>query len=817
MDILWQDLRYAARSLIRTPGFSLTALLTVALGIGLNTAAFTVYDGIALRPLAVRAPREIVRVVAPADRAAGDLFPYVTYDVLRGSARSFSSVVATSLPQTLAARVAEQELLVSGRFVSGNYFVELGVPTERGRPLGPGDDAAVVVSDAFWRSHLAADPAAVGATLLLRGVAFTIVGVAPPSFAGTGSPPATPDLWLPAAAQRSVLPGVDWLRDRTQRPWQILARLAPDRTVGTARAELSVLARNLTTVDSAAATLSARPATLFQTDSGEFETFGQVIGVLMIAVMVILFIGAANLIGLVTARTSARERELAIRAALGASRGRIARLLTAESLLLGIAGGGLGLAMAAWLCDVLRTWIVATLSEASGGLATVFLDFSPDWRIVTFTAVASLLVGLGVGLWPAVRAARQDLHDSLKQGATSTERRGSARRVLLAAQLAVSLVLLSAACLLISGASRSTRVDPGFDSKHLLLLDINPTALTATPGAQIDLLRRVVEALRAIPEVRTLAWADRAPFAGHALRTVDAERGRVTFSIKGVSSTYFDALDAGLVSGRSFSPEEVAAGRPVMIVSASVARRYWPGQDPVGRTVADKPWLAGPDSQPYTIIGVARDVRATFLSRVDEALYYPQSLGPNVELLIRTQGTPVSSVHAVLVALAAVDPLMPSQTAVVSLEDGPMRLQRLMSAAPAALIAGLALLGIILAAIGLYGVVAQTVTRRTREIGVRVALGASGRGIIRMIAGRNLTPLAWGTGIGLAGAVGVSSLFTALVAMPDAPDLTYGRGAFDPSVFAMLLLVLGLVVLAASIAPALRALSVDPVVALRSE
>ncbi len=819
METLWQDVRFAARSLARTPGFTLTALLTLALGIGLNTAAFTVYDGIALRPLAVRNPREIVRVVAPADRTVGDLFAYPTYDLVRRSARAFMLVVATSLPQTLAARVSGQELLVSGRFVSDNYFAGLGVQAERGRLFGGGaeDQAAVVVSDAFWRARLAGAPNAVGTTLLLRGIALTIVGITPPEFAGTGSPPAIPDLWIPAAAQRSVLPGVDWVHDPAQRPWQILARLSPHRTIADARAELSVLARAAASVDSAATTLSAKPATLFQTDSGEFETFGQAISVLMIAVMVILFIGAGNLIGLVTARNSARERELAIRAALGASRARIARLLTVESLLLGIAGGALGLVIADWLCGALRAWIVATLADVSGGLASVFLDFSPDWRIVAFAAAAALLVGLTVGMWPAVRAARRDLHDSLKQGTTNSERRGRGRHLLLAAQLGVSLVLLSAAGVLLSGASRSTRVDPGFDAKHLLLLDINPASLAATPRARIDLLRRVVDGLRALPEVQAVAWTDRAPFAGHQLRTYGTPSTRVTFSIKSVSSEYFDALNVGLVSGRGFTPEEVAAGRPVMIVSASVAGRYWPTEDPVGRTVADKPWLAGPDSQPYTIIGVARDVRATFLSRVDEALYYPQPLGPTVEFLIRTREAPASLVHALLATLAGIDPLLPSQAALVPLENGPMRIQRLMTSAPAALVAGLALLGLILAAVGLYGVVAQSVNRRTREIGVRIALGAAGRDVIGMVAARNLSPLLWGSGLGLAGAVGVSSLFAALVTMPDAPDFTYGRGAFDPLIFAMVFLVLGLVVLVASIVPARRALRVDPVVALRTE
>jgi hypothetical protein len=314
-----------------------------------------------------------------------------------------------------------------------------------------------------------------------------------------------------------------------------------------------------------------------------------------------------------------------------------------------------------------------------------------------------------------------------------------------------------------------------------------------------------------------VAWTDRAPFAGHAFRTISTNASPVTFSVKAVSSDYFEALGIRLVSGRPFTSEEVTERRGVLIISESVAKRYWPGEDPVGRTVADHPWLERDDSQHSTIVGVVRDVRATYLSRIDNALYYPQTLDARASLLIRTRGPAAAGSHSILAGLATLDPRLAAEAEVTPMDGGPLRGQRMMSTIPAALAAALALIGLLLAAVGLYGVVAQMVVRRTREIGVRVALGASRRQVTQMVLGRSLRPALWGTGAGFLGILGTSALFDAMLSAPDAPDLTYGRGTFDPVTFGLVLLVLGLTICLGSIGPARRALRVDPMVALRYE
>ncbi|HKV69905.1 MAG TPA: ADOP family duplicated permease [Gemmatimonadales bacterium] len=818
MDSMLHDLRYAVRALWRTPGFTATAVLTLALGIALNTTAFSVYDAVALRPLAVPSPQDVVRLTAPRDRSEGELFPYTTYRAIRGAAHSLAGVVATTAPELVLTRYLrmERDIPTTVRFVSDNYFSTLGVLPAQGRTPGPSDESALVVSEDFWRRQLAADPGVVGSTLFVQNQPMTVAGVAPSTFAGTGSPPSTPDLFIPAAAQPRLLPGGDWLHDPSQRQWQILARLAPRQSVAGVRAELAVIARSLAPADTEVSTLSAKPATLFQTDSGEFQTFGQVMEILLVAVGIILFIGAGNLIGLVTARNAGRGRELAVRAALGASRRRIARLLVLESVVVGLSGGAVGLLVAAWLGDLIRRWLAGTLGAVSGGSFTTALDLSPDWRIVVFTAGISILVGLLVGIWPTLQVARRDLQTALKGTTESAwgRRRGHA---LLVAQLAVSLMLLTGASLLIGGARRARHIDPGFDADHILLLDLNPQTLRADPSARTALLARVAERLRELPDVRSVAWTDRPPMAGHAYRTVSQGPVRVTFSLKAVSGDYFDAIGARIISGRAFTPEEVAGGRDVMIVSASVARRYWPGQDPVGRTVFDHPWLARRDSGASTIVGVVADMRGTYLSRVDDGLYYPQPLSPGVTLVVRARSAPAAIAQSVLAALAGVDPLLPTQATLVSLDDGPMRIQRMMSDVPAALAGGLAAIGLLLAAVGLYGVVIQLVTRRTREIGVRMALGASRWGVVQMVLGGSLRPAFWGAVLGLVGAGATAAGFASLLAMPDAPDLTYGGGAFDPRTFATVVAVLGVVVILATIAPTRRALNVDPVEALRAE
>jgi putative ABC transport system permease protein len=820
---LAQDLRFALRQLARSPVFTLAAMATLSLGIGINTAAFTVYESVALKPLAAHAPRELVRVIATQDQTPVDL-PYAAFESIQRDARSLRGLLATSGPQQLVVRLSEEteSRALTGRFVSDEYFSVLGVSPELGRTFAPGDENVVVLSDDTWRRLFNADANVVGKTLTAQGIPLVIVGVTSPAFGGTGSPPSVPDCWIPLSLQRALLPAVDWIHDPTQHPWQVLARLAPGVNLAQASAELAVLAPRLAPIDGKPVALTARRATFFQTDSGEFAVFGSVSRIVMVAVGLLLLIGCMNLVTLLAARNATRGRELTMRLALGASRGRIARLLIAESALLGLGGGAGGLLLSWWLCHGLHEWVLRTLARVTGEPAGLFLNLSVDTRVLAYTAVLSLVVGVAVGVSPALRAARADVGAILKQGSTGTEGPGIWRQRywLLTAQIALCLVLLTAGGLLVSGVRRSRRVDPGFDVGHVLLLWLDPAAQPPTAAGRMALYDDLARRLALLPDVKAVAWSSYVPFVGHSLRTFSAADGvRHTFAINQVSSDYLAAVGIPLVAGRTFSAREVEQGSPVVIISEAVARRYWPGADPVGKTLADYPWLAGPDSAPYTVIGVAKDVRGTYLSRVDEGYeYFPQPLAQARGMfVIGTRGRPEDAGHAVLTTLSGIDPLLPSQVRLMPLATGPLELQRLLAGLPGAVASTLALLGLLLASVGLFGLVSQVVARRVREIGIRMALGARQDQVVALVLRTTLRPVGWGVALGLCGAVAVSGLLAWLLVLPDMPDLTYGGGAFNPLVFAAVLGVLLGVVAVAAIIPARRATQVDPVQALRQE
>ncbi len=403
--------------------------------------------------------------------------------------------------------------------------------------------AVAVISHAFWEQRLQRDGSVLGKELELQASRFSIIGVAPETFAGTGLPPHSPDIWIPLMSQPSVLPGVDWLRDGTARELQILARRKMGVGVEQATAELDVLGRAWPPVENKQIHLSVKKATFFQTDSGEFETFGTISRIMMVAVTLILMIGCVNLVNLLLARGAAREREMAVRVALGASGSRIIRQLCTESALIGILGGALGLLVSLWSCDFISASIAGTLQRISGGVLRLSLDLTPDWRIFAYTAGLSLLTGVAVGLWPAIQATRTDLNSTLKQEATGAGRgarsRWRGRNILLAGQVAACLILLAGAGLLFRGVRHLQTADPGFDTKHVFLLGVNPKAIAATPASRTALLRQVVDRLQAMPEVASVAWVDRPPFLGHGSGPFLNEAGtRVSCLFNKVSNHY---------------------------------------------------------------------------------------------------------------------------------------------------------------------------------------------------------------------------------------------------------------------------------------
>jgi predicted permease len=818
LDGFVQDLRYILRQLRRAPGFAFVTVLTVALGIGINTTAFTLYDAVVLKPLPVSDPASMVRVVHDSTTFYPEELPYPAYETLRRDARTIHAVIATTGPQSLDAllpgRATGDASSVTARFVSPDFFAALGVQPQRGRWFDR-DELAVVVDHEFWSSQLAADSTVIGRRLRVGDRDLTIVGITPRGFAGTGVPAIAPNLWIPMSLLPALVPGPDWRYDG--RPhWQVLARTAPGSTLDRVRSELASFRAAVPDTAGKPIPLTAKHATFFQSDAGEFDVFQKVSAALMVALGLILAIGVVNLVNLLAARNTAREREVAVRLSLGASRIRIARQLASESLILALTGGALGVVLSAWAASWLRLWIVNTLASVTGGLAGVFLDFSLDARVAAYAFVLSCAIGLWLGLWPAVRLARTEAGSMLRQGVNSTSGFGALRKrnVLLAVQVAASIILLCTAIILLTGLRVARSIEPGFDATHMIVVDVFDGRLTPPERAIVrtDFAKR----LAALPQIRAVAWSRRVPFGGTHLQRATSAAGPVTVSIDDVSDTYFAATGIPIVRGRPFTSTEIEQGAPAVVLNATAARLRWPGQDAIGRILPPGDALGGADTtRSHIVVGVAGDVRTNFLSRVNgPSVYFPFGYtGDFGSFLVRTNGPPGSSLLAVRRVAAAAPTGV--RTRVMTMTDGPLAVQRLFAEAPAVVALLLALIGVVLASLGVYGLVSHIVARRTREIAIHMALGARQSDVIAFVIRGTLRPVAWGALAGVLGAVGVSTLVRSLVAAPDAPDLTFGAGAFNPAGFVGALTVLGCVVLAACYAPARRAARLDPNVALR--
>ena len=555
-------------------------------------------------------------------------FSYSDYLQLREHNRSFASMVATSMPQSalcvLPGGKPEDSEVVQTRLVSGNYFPALGVKFSAGRPFD-GDQPGIVLSHSFWQRRLSGDASILGKTIAIQGTFFTVLGTTAEEFAGTGLPPQAPDLWLPLSMQSRILPGADWLHDTTARPLQILAGRRPEISMQRASAELNALGATLPVVDDQRLQVLAKPATFFQADTGEFETFVAISRVLMVAVALILLIGCVNLVNLLMARSAARERELAVRMALGASRLQLIRQLSTESTILGILAEAAGFLLSAWASAWIRASLIETLRRVTGGMLAVSLDVSPpDWRIFAYTAVLSALTGVAVGLWPAVRASRTDINAALKgDGSTlgrALQNRWSRRIFLLTVQVAACLMLLAGAGLLFRGVWRSQSTDPGFEARQIFLLGVDPRAIAATPAAQTALLRRVSDRLAELPEIGSVAVADHPPFIGHGSGPFQNDRRQdVQCLFNRATDSYFETLGIPMLAGRTFTRLELET----------------PGPGRRDQRVRGEGLLAGPGSHGPPCVPVRVDqegVAARFLHRHRRRQNRPQHVSVEGQL-----------------------------------------------------------------------------------------------------------------------------------------------------------------------------------------
>ena len=819
LQSMLRDLRFAVRMLRKSPVFSVVAVLVIAIGTGAVTTIFSAANAIALRPLpGVSNVDEVVEIHRSLpDGAGSNWVSYPLYGYLRdgAAARRLADVVAWSfLPLTID--VGDESVAAQGNIVTGNYFRVLGVRPALGRfftpdeDAGPGAHPVVVISHGFWTTRLAGDPGVVGRTVRLNGNAFTVVGVTPPKFGGVFLLQRT-DAWVPMAMQPRLSPGDDLLTNPRPGWLQLLARVQSGVGRDVVRRELSRLTAQYVVEGNGPADDRRYTTVRLTSLSGLPDDMrGRVLGFLALllgASGLVLFIACVNVAAMLLARAVARRRETAVRLALGATRGRLVRQLLAESLLLygpGPAGGV--------LVAVYATHLLARLPLPLN--LPLDADFSPDLRVLVFTLVVSLATGVAFGLVPALQSTRVGISARLRdETAGAGARRSTAQGVLIAGQMAVSFLLLVAAGLFLRALDRGRHVDLGFDTSNVAVAGFT-LGMHAYDGAKGRLFRRALrERIAHAPGVVAVTYARHLPLSayngadlridGSAVPPANEDGTPVSFSE--VDTGYFEVLKMPIVQGRAFTAADDERAPRVAVVNQAFARRFWP-DGAVARTFRR-------GHEVVTVVGVARDAKYSKLAEeLRPFVYFPigqaadERRAEHVELLVRTSGDPARLAPAIRAAVREFDPTLPAPavTTLSAAVGGVLLPQRVASIVTTVL----GFVGLLLAAVGLYGIVAYLVGQRTREIGVRVALGADRRDVLRLVVGEGMRPVAVGMAVGLLLALGATRLLTSfLLGVSPLDALTFVGGAA----------VLTAVALTASYLPARRAAATDPVRALRVE
>ncbi|MGD1156199.1 MAG: ABC transporter permease [Terriglobia bacterium] len=818
MRTLLQDLRYGLRVLAKNPGFTAVAVLTLALGIGANTAIFSVVNGVLLRPLPVKDPVQIL--VLALRQKNGPLLTYFSIadyrDLRNQTSEVFSGLFGYLYGMDGLTANGKADRIMTN-YVTGNFFAVLGIKPELGRLIlpsegeVPGADPVMVLSHAYWKEHLGGDPGIVGRKVLVDSHPVTIVGVAPEGFFGV-SPVLRIQGYLPLGMAPQGGYPADIISNRAVRNLAVLGRLRPRVSLGQAQASLGVVAQRLAREypeTESDLSLQAFPELQARPNPDPDNTMLFLSGLFLALAALVLVLACVNVANISLVRATVRETEMAIRAALGAARGRLIRQLLTESVLLALAGGLAGIVLGGWASSALGSLNVQTNLPLR-------LDFGFDWRVFTYALGAALLTGLLVGMAPAVHASR-NLGAVLHEGGRGmVGRRQRLRSALVVVQVGGSLMLLIVAGLFARSLVAAQRTDLGFDPGHVLNLSMDPNEIGYNEAQSRAFYKTLLDRVRALPGVESASTAVTVPmgyiFNGDTL-TIDGYQTPAgqpaPFALYNtVSPDYFQTLRIAMVRGRAFTEADDHDTSYLAIVSQAMAARFWPNQDPVGRRFK----MLGDPKHDLQVIGVAEDARYQGVTGpIDPFFYIPFAQHPTSNSLetlqVRTAGPPESGlpeVQRVIESLAPDLPVFDTRTMTQALNtlNGLLIFQL-----GAGLAAALGILGLVLAIVGVYGVVAYAVSQRTHEIGIRTALGAQQADILKMIFRQGFIIVGTGLIIGLAAAFAAARVVGNFIAVSPT----------DPATYLSVSTALTLVALLASYIPARRATKVDPMEALRYE
>ena len=844
MGSLVQDLRYGVRMMLKNKAFTAVAALSLALGIGANTAIFSLIDAVLLKKLPVKRPDQLVlfdwqsglNLMAHSlsgnlskDRANGrstsTSFSYATFNHLRDHAETLSDVVAFAELEQLNVNVDGQAEMANGQFVSGGYYEGLGVPAVIGRTLTSEDDQVtadpvVVISHRYWQRRFGLDQAVIGKRVTINSVPFTIAGVTPRGFQGTLQVGSSPDYSIAMAMEPLINGGASMLHDHGSWWVQIIGRLQPGSTAEQTRASLEGIFQQSAIEESKLAHATEQALDEEQPDLPSLRVgsgsqgltemrrdYAQPLSILIVVVGLVLLIACANVANLLLARGATRQKEMAVRLALGAGRGRLIRQMLTESLLLAFLGGAIGVVFANWgkeLLVTLRPW---------GGPA-LDLDLRLDLRVLGFTAAVSILTGVLFGMAPALRATRIDLTPALKDSARSVigGSRFGLSKALVIVQVALSLVLLIGAGLFVRTLQNLNRVDAGFNQDNVLLFRVSPSLSGYKTNQVVPLYEQLLSRIEAAPGVLRASISRHPLLSGSsAISNICVGGGQPSKDytyIQRVRSNFFETMEIPLVQGRNLSDHDDERAPKVAVVNQAMARKQFPDEDPVGKRFG----LGGQQhSRDVEIVGVVRDAKYTSLrGETPPTIYFPfrqqaGSLG-QMNFEVRTSGDPAALVTAIREAVSEVDKNLPLFDVITQKEQADQSLtqERLF----ATLSGFFGLVALLLGCVGLYGVMSYAVARRTNEIGIRMALGATAPRVTRMVMRETMMLVIVGVAIGVGAALATTRLIESML---------FGLAPNDPVTISVAVLLMIAVAAVAGYLPARRAAKVDPMVALRYE